>query len=44
MKRLGIAGVGFSSIAGFTAAANAADLPAQAYKAPPPLVAPMFGP
>lgn len=42
MRRLVIAGAGLFSILGFTAAATAADLPARTYKAPPPVVAPIY--
>jgi outer membrane immunogenic protein len=42
MRRLVIAGAGLFSIVGFAAAATAADLPARTYKAPPPVVAPIY--
>jgi len=42
MQRLVIAGLGLVSIAGFAAAAKAADLPAQTYKSPQPVVAPVY--
>ena len=43
MQRVAIIAAGLVSIAGFTAAANAADLPARVpYTAPPPLVAPIY--
>jgi len=40
MQRLVMIGAGL--LVGFTAAANAADLPAQTYKAPAPMVAPVY--
>jgi outer membrane immunogenic protein len=42
MQRLVIIGTGLLAIAGFSAAANAADLPARTYRAPPPVVAPIY--
>jgi outer membrane immunogenic protein len=41
MQRLVIIGAGLLSVAGFTAA-HAADLPARTYRAPPPIVAPIY--
>jgi len=42
MQRLAIIGAGLFAVAGFAAAANAADLPARTYKTPPPVVAPVY--
>lgn len=42
MHRLAIVGAGLLSIAGFTGAASAADLPARTYTKAPPIVAPIY--
>src|SRR5580700_1115842 len=43
MQRVVMIAAGLVSVAGFTATANAADLPARApYKAPAPIVAPVY--
>jgi outer membrane immunogenic protein len=42
MQRVAIIAAGLVSITGFIATANAADLPARTYTAPPPIVAPIY--